>query len=148
LAGPRISFHRLTHFHQCSAYMPEAGCEMFTPAFAQRATTMSLSVLVVIEMFNAMNSLSENESLLTLPLWTNLYLCGAIALSMALHFMILYVPVLSRLFVITPLNLAEWKAVLWISFPVILIDEVLKAASNLFIAASTPASSRRKIKAE
>ena len=59
---------------------------------AQRATTISLSILVTVEMFNAMNSLSENESLLRLPLWKNMYLVMAITLSMALHFMILYVP--------------------------------------------------------
>ncbi len=53
---------------------------------------MSLSILVTVEMFNAMNSLSENESLLRLPLWKNMYLVSAITLSMALHFMILYVP--------------------------------------------------------
>ncbi|KAJ3305050.1 hypothetical protein HDU76_005085, partial [Blyttiomyces sp. JEL0837] len=56
----------------------------------QLATTMSLSILVVVEMFNAMNSLSENESLLTFGLHKNLYLVFAIALSMVLHFMILY----------------------------------------------------------
>lgn len=56
---------------------------------------MSLSVLVTIEMFNAMNSLSENESLLTLPIWTNGWLVFSIVLSMALHFMILYVPFFS-----------------------------------------------------
>lgn len=71
---------------------PEIGCEMFTNVMAQRATTISLSILVTVEMFNAMNSLSENESLLRLPLWKNPFLVGAIALSMALHFMILYTP--------------------------------------------------------
>ena len=124
--GPQITFYELTHFHQCSSVFSHLDCSIFTGQPAQRATTMSLSILVVIEMFNACNSLSENESLLVLPIWTNPYLVGSIALSMALHFMILYVPFFRTLFQITPLNWVEWKAVLWISAPVILIDEVLK----------------------
>lgn len=105
---------------------PEIGCEMFTNEMARRATTMSLSILVTVEMFNAMNSLSENESLLRLPVWKNPFLVAAITLSMALHFGILYIPFFTSLFAITPLNWAEWKAVLWLSAPVLLIDEVLK----------------------
>jgi Ca2+ transporting ATPase len=66
---------------------------MFTNEMAHRATTMSLSILVVVEMFNAMNSLSENESLLRLPLWKNMWLVAAITLSMVLHVAILYIPV-------------------------------------------------------
>ena len=65
---------------------------MFTNVMAQRATTMSLSILVTVEMFNAMNSLSENESLFVLPVWKNPFLVVAIAISMALHFAILYIP--------------------------------------------------------
>ena len=34
--------------------------------------------------------------------------------------------VYKSLFAITPLNWTEWKAVLYISFPVIMIDETLK----------------------
>jgi len=127
--GPQISFYQLTHFHQCASQFPEIGCSMFTNVMSHRATTMSLSILVTVEMFNAMNSLSENESLLRLPLWKNMYLVAAISLSMALHFMILYVPVFTELFAITALNWVEWKAVLLISAPVIIIDEILKFAS-------------------
>ena len=65
---------------------------MFTNEMSRTATTMSLSILVTVEMFNAMNSLSENESLLRLPVWKNPFLVGAIALSMALHVAILYIP--------------------------------------------------------
>lgn len=54
--------------------------------------TMALSVLVTIEMLNALNSLSENQSLLKMPPWINKYLLFAIGLSMSLHMMILYVP--------------------------------------------------------
>lgn len=68
---------------------------MFIGEMHKRATTVSLSILVVVEMANAMNSLSQGESLLSLPIWSNMYLVGAIALSMALHFMILYVPFFS-----------------------------------------------------
>ncbi|KAJ9109076.1 hypothetical protein QFC21_000404 [Naganishia friedmannii] len=124
--GPQITFHQLTHFHQCSTKFPEIGCEMFSNDYSKTATTMSLSILVVIEMLNACNSLSENESLLVMPIWVNPYLMASIALSMALHFMILYVPFLSSIFQIIPLNWDEWMAVLWISAPIILIDEVLK----------------------
>lgn len=102
---------------------------MFTGLPAQRATTVSLSILVVIEMFNACNSLSENESLFVLPLWSNPYLVASIILSMALHFMILYVPFFREMFRITALNKEEWIAVIAISFPVIVIDEVLKFIS-------------------
>lgn len=65
---------------------------MFTNEMARTATTISLSILVIVEMFNAMNSLSENESLLRLPVWKNPFLVAAITLSVGLHFMILYVP--------------------------------------------------------
>ncbi|WVQ94710.1 potassium/sodium efflux P-type ATPase, fungal-type [Kwoniella sp. CBS 9459] len=124
--GPQISFHELTHFHQCSTAFPSLDCSMFTGLPSMRATTMSLSILVVIEMFNACNSLSENESLFVLPIWTNPYLVASIALSMALHFMILYVPFFRGMFRITALNKEEWIAVLVISAPVIVIDEILK----------------------
>lgn len=102
---------------------------MFTGLPAARATTVSLSILVVIEMFNACNSLSENESLFVLPLWSNPYLVASIILSMALHFMILYVPFFREMFSITALNKDEWIAVIAISFPVIVIDEALKFIS-------------------
>ncbi|OAX36610.1 calcium ATPase [Rhizopogon vinicolor AM-OR11-026] len=131
--GPQITFHQLTHFHQCSTLFPEIGCEMFTNVMAHRATTMSLSILVTVEMFNAMNSLSENESLLRLPVWKNPFLVAAITLSMALHFAILYIPFFTTLFQITPLNWAEWQMVLYLSLPVLAIDEVLKFVTTMFV---------------
>ncbi|KAL4808528.1 hypothetical protein BDV18DRAFT_135197 [Aspergillus unguis] len=128
--GPQISFWQLSHFHKCSTEFPEIGCEMFSNDFSRSASTVSLSILVVIEMFNAMNALSSSESLLTFGLWNNMMLVYAIILSMALHFAILYVPFLQGLFAILPLNWIEWKAVLAISAPVIVIDELLKVVER------------------
>ena len=116
--GPQITFWQLSHFHRCSSAFPEIGCQMFSDDMAKSASTMSLSILVVIEMFNAMNALSSSESLLSLPLWENMMLVYAIALSMALHFALLYTPFLQVLFSILPLNWVEWQAVLAISAPV------------------------------
>ncbi|KMP02435.1 calcium-transporting ATPase sarcoplasmic/endoplasmic reticulum type [Coccidioides immitis RMSCC 2394] len=123
---PRKRGEALSHFHKCSREFPEIGCEMFTNDMSKSASTVSLSILVVIEMFNAMNALSSSESLFTFPLWNNMVLVGAIIMSMSLHFAILYIPFLQGLFSILPLNWLEWKAVLAISAPVIVIDEILK----------------------
>ena len=116
--GPKITFWQLSHFHKCSSQFPEIGCEMFANDSAKAASTVSLSILVVIEMLNAMNALSSSESLLTLPLWENMILVYAITLSMVLHFALLYTPFLQSLFSIVPLNMAEWQAVMLISLPV------------------------------
>ncbi|KAL4760798.1 calcium-transporting ATPase [Aspergillus foveolatus] len=128
--GPQISFWQLSHFHKCSTEFPEIGCEMFTNDMSRSASTVSLSILVVIEMLNAMNALSSSESLLTFGLWNNMMLVYAIILSMTLHFAILYIPFLQGLFAILPLDWTEWKAVLAISAPVIVIDELLKVVER------------------
>ncbi|CZT09786.1 calcium-transporting ATPase sarcoplasmic/endoplasmic reticulum type [Rhynchosporium graminicola] len=143
--GPQISFYQLSHFHKCSAQFSDIGCSMFSNDMAKSASTVSLSILVVIEMLNAMNALSSSESLLTLPLWENMMLVYAITLSMALHFALLYTPILQTLFSILPLNWNEWQAVLVISAPVILIDEVLKLIERqLFIQTTEFATPRAK----
>ncbi|XP_058743846.1 calcium-transporting ATPase, endoplasmic reticulum-type isoform X2 [Vicia villosa] len=91
-----------------------------------KAMTLSLSVLVAIEMFNSLNALSEENSLRTLPPWRNPWLLVAMTLSLGLHCVILYIPFLSEVFGVTPLSLKEWFLVILISAPVILIDEILK----------------------
>jgi len=49
---------------------------------------------------------------------------------MLLHCFILYVPWAALLFSVDPLDREEWVAVLIFSFPVILIDELLKAVTR------------------
>lgn len=77
--------------------------------------------------------MSENQSILKMPPWTNVWLCAAIALSMSLHFIILYVDIMATIFQITPLSLIEWFAVLKISLPVIFLDEILKFIARNYI---------------
>lgn len=79
------------------------------------------------------NSLSENASLTVLPASSNPYLVAAIALSMALHFMILHVPFFANIFSVVPLNKEEWVGVLHASAPITLIDELLKLITRTWI---------------
>ena len=78
-------------------------------------------------MLNALNALSEDNSLLVMRPWINPYLLAAMAVSFAFHFMILHVDWMAKLFSIVPLDYEEWKLVFLWATPVILIDEVLKA---------------------
>jgi len=92
--------------------------------------TVSLSILVVVEMFNALNAISENESLLQMPPWVNPFLIFAIIFSMMQHVAILSFSYFQTIFQVAELSSAEWWIVFVASFPVILLDEVLKIYSR------------------
>lgn len=141
-----VTFHQLRHWTQCSTWTGftaapwSAGgvtrsfsdpCEIFGPVGKAKASTLSLSVLVVIEMFNALNALSEDGSLVSMPPWINPYLLIAITFSIGVHCVILYVPALASIFQIVPLSFAEWQLVILLAAPVVLIDEVLKAIGRV-----------------
>lgn len=136
-----VTYSQLANWDKCSSWEGfsasnfTAGAQVFTfdinpceyfQTGKMKASTLSLSVLVAIEMFNSLNALSEDSSLLTMPPWVNPWLLLAMSVSFGLHFLILYVPFLAQVFSIVPLSLNEWLLVLAVSFPVILIDEVLK----------------------
>ncbi|XP_072960703.1 calcium-transporting ATPase 1, endoplasmic reticulum-type-like [Typha angustifolia] len=136
-----VTYSQLSNWGQCSSWdgfkvtpftagtrrfsFDTNPCEYFQNGKV-KATTLSLSVLVAIEMFNSLNALSEDASLLSMPPWVNPWLLLAMSVSFGLHFLILYVPFLAQVFGIVPLSLNEWLLVLVVAFPVILIDEVLK----------------------
>lgn len=136
-----VSFSQLRTWDQCSSWEGfkvspfKAGSHVFSfdgnpcdyfSIGKVKAMTLSLSVLVAIEMFNSLNALSEDGSLLVMPPWVNPWLLLAMSVSFGLHFLILYVPFLAQVFGIVPLSLNEWLLVLAVSLPVILIDETLK----------------------
>ena len=73
---------------------------------------------------------AEDGSLLQMPPWVNPWLLLAMAASFGLHFVILYVPQFAEIFSIQPHTYQDWMLVLVFSFPVIIIDEVLKAVGR------------------
>jgi Ca2+-transporting ATPase len=137
-----VTWQQLSHWSECPGWkgfhannfdgfdFSNNPCEYFTKGKV-KASTLSLSVLVIIEMLNAFNALSEDNSLLVVTPFTNPYLIGAVLLSVAFHMIILYVPFLNPIFGVAPLSLYEWGLVMAFSSPVILVDEVLKFVGRI-----------------
>jgi P-type Ca2+ transporter type 2C len=146
-------------------------CCSYFVAGKVKAVSMSLSVLVVIEMFNALNALSEDGSLLQMPPWCNPWLLVAITVSMGVHAMIMYVPWMATLFQITALDqqvrshvvgsclwrlwicccvwgCQDWIVIVLFSFPVVLIDEVLKLIGRVKQAAELKARMAQQKKSD
>jgi Ca2+-transporting ATPase len=99
-----VTFDQLSHWTECPTWtdfkvnnfvdgmdLSKNPCDYFTKGKV-KAATLSLSVLVMIEMFNAYNALSEDNSLLVITPLVNPYLIAATFSSTALHMMIVYVP--------------------------------------------------------
>eukprot|EP00928_Gymnodinium_smaydae_P037130 TRINITY_DN25819_c0_g5_i1.p1 TRINITY_DN25819_c0_g5~~TRINITY_DN25819_c0_g5_i1.p1 ORF type:complete len:1039 (+),score=284.02 TRINITY_DN25819_c0_g5_i1:96-3212(+) len=120
----------------------EEPCSYFTNGKV-KASTLSLTVLVVIEMLNAFNALSEDGSLVQMPPWANPYLIIAASFSVMTHLLILYIPVFAKIFGVCPLNVHDWGLVLLFSFPVILIDEVLKLIGRMHSASARSAKNKQ-----
>ena len=154
---PLIAMDLLKNYHKCPSwedftvgeYVGKAftdACEYFTEG-KSKASTLSLTVLVTIEMFNALNALSEEASLLTMPPHRNPSLVLAIIGSFAAHFIILYIPAIARVFSVEPLTWHDWMIVLGFSLPVIVIDECLKCIAR-YITRKNLRERERREKAE
>ena len=131
-----VTFDQLAHWGQCGSWsnfyvaeyidmIPGDACSYFAGGKI-KASTLSLTVLVIIEMLNALNALSEDGSLLQIPPWSNPWLILAMMGSILVHFVVLYTPFIAQIFSVTPLDWHDWKLVLVFSLPVILVDEILK----------------------
>jgi len=153
-----VTFYQLTHWGECPKWPREEfspvnfiegmdfvknPCTYFTQGKI-KASTLSLSVLVVIEMLNALNAISEDSSLLTMSPFVNPWLLLAITWSIGLHIMIVYVPICAKIFGIAPMNAHEWWLVFAFSAPVIVLDEILKIFGRAFNAAELAERMKKK----
>ncbi|KAJ9462522.1 Calcium-transporting ATPase sarcoplasmic/endoplasmic reticulum type [Diplonema papillatum] len=126
--GPQVTWNQMVTDH---TWLTEPEGEWVANGGKKIPMTVALSVLVTVEMFNALNALSENQSLFTVGPMTNPYLILAICLSLTLHMIVLYVPVCCAIFGVAPLDLWAWKVILALSAPVILLDEILKLMARM-----------------
>ncbi|HXV33666.1 MAG TPA: cation-translocating P-type ATPase [Gaiellaceae bacterium] len=73
----------------------------------EEARTMAFTTLVLAQLFNCFNARSERTSAFH-RLFTNRYLWGAVALSLALQVAVVQAPFLNDAFATTPLSLEDW----------------------------------------
>ncbi|GMP43910.1 hypothetical protein CsSME_00013084 [Camellia sinensis var. sinensis] len=128
----RVEFSQLWNWGECSSWWSNFivtpftvgggrvitfsnPCDYFTIGKV-KAMTLSLSVLAAIEMFNSLNALSEDNSLVTIPPCMNPWLLVAMSVTFGLHCLILHVPFLADVFGIVPLTLNEWFLVFLLKF--------------------------------
>ncbi|MHA2226313.1 MAG: calcium-translocating P-type ATPase, PMCA-type [Candidatus Hodarchaeales archaeon] len=94
-----------------------------TESTITRARTVAFTMLIVFQMIMALNIRKEEHSLLGKEFYRNPYLLLAIASSVVLHLVIMYIPFFQPFFDVTPLNPIDWVVILIIGSVLIVIDE-------------------------
>ena len=87
---------------------------------------MVFTVLCFAQMGNALAVRSDRESLFTQGLFSNIYLLGAVMLTLVLQLAIIYVPVLQPIFKTEALTAAELGIVVLVSSSVFWLVEIEK----------------------
>lgn len=88
--------------------------------------SLGFTLLVAFQWFNAVNVLSERQSLLKRFVGTNRWFVSALILVVTLHVLILFVPALSIIFHFAPLTLLEIMIIFFISSSVLWLEEIRK----------------------
>ncbi|MGH9116520.1 MAG: cation-translocating P-type ATPase [Acidimicrobiales bacterium] len=97
----------------------------------EEARTAGFTVLVLAQLFNCFNSRSERVSAFH-HLFANPLLWGAVALSLVLQVLVVYVPFLNRAFETAPLSAGQWGLCLAMASSVLWADEVKKLVVRRF----------------
>jgi len=103
----------------------------YLPAGLPKALTISLTLLAVLQWFNAWSCRSEDRSLFTMNPFGNLYLIGATAIVILLQLFAVYHPLGQSVLHTVPLSFFEWQLILLTALPIIIIEEIRKAFVRL-----------------
>ncbi|HOB16614.1 MAG TPA: calcium-translocating P-type ATPase, SERCA-type [Defluviitoga sp.] len=95
------------------------------------AETMTFMTLVFSQLFHALNSRSNKESLLKIDFFSNKFLILAIGIGILLQ-LVLDTPFLSKIFEISVLNINQWLWVLGLSFVFVILVEIEKVFFRKF----------------
>ena len=86
--------------------------------------TITLCTLVMSQLLHVFECRSERHSIFEINIFSNIYLLGAVLVSMTMICCILYIPFLSGIFNTVALNLGQWLLVIFFSGIIFLINSV------------------------
>ena len=86
--------------------------------------TLALCTLVMSQLIHVFECRSERHSIFEIKLFTNPYLVGAVAISVILICMVLYIPFLQNVFHTVALSLSQWLIVAFFSGIIAFINSV------------------------
>jgi Ca2+-transporting ATPase len=88
--------------------------------------TMAFTTLMLFQMFNVFNARSDIHSVFY-ELFHNIWLWGAVALSLVLQLAVIYVPFLQSAFSTVPLRAGDWLTCVLVASSVLWLRELAKA---------------------
>lgn len=91
-----------------------------------KSSTFAFTVLVLIQMVNAYNSRSTSESAFSLGFFSNLYLIGAVFVSLGVVYLLVEVPFFQEWVHTTNLEWYEWFVIIGASFSILIVEELRK----------------------
>jgi len=86
--------------------------------------TIALATLVLSQLFHVFECRSERHSIFQVKIFTNLYLVGAVTISVIMLCSILYIPFLQGVFHTVPFKLREWLIVLFFSGIIAMVNSI------------------------
>ena len=86
--------------------------------------TITLCTLVMSQLLHVFECRSERHSIFEINIFSNIYLLGAVVISITMICCILYIPFLSGIFNTIALNLGQWLLVIFFSGIIFLINSV------------------------
>jgi len=106
--------------------------DLFGETSIRLPQTLSLTTLICMEMLKALSAVSVDDSLFKVGPHSNPWLLLGVFVPFCLHIAVLYshyfgIPTLSNSFGVVPLTINHWISVLKFSFPILLVDEILKS---------------------
>ncbi|MEM2137670.1 MAG: cation transporting ATPase C-terminal domain-containing protein, partial [Candidatus Anstonellaceae archaeon] len=91
----------------------------------EKAFTAVFTLFVFLQLFNALNCRSAQQSVLSRP-FSNLYIYAAIIVSLLLHMLIVYLPALQEIFKTVPLEPFDLAVIAGSAFLIVVIEEIKK----------------------